>query len=271
MINIKVLSEFAEVTYNLPNSEKRQTKIMGLSEIPALFDTKISFDSGILPLFGKENAYGIQRIIQRDQDYTVLVQAINPYVNTLHEDKTKFEKDKLTKLGIAHFPIEYQDDVIYYRDESEAYCHESIYYPNLLLSLHLKKDSKGMMRIDKSGLLAYKDGFITDDTQLYAFPFSNTHNGSTYGQICWGHQSAPRITGLAQSVGIIHSFLGAIMNRDLYQPLTVHGQTLQTSSELLTYMAIRSSELSRFPYEDISLTKVIKYRDLVSYVNQNWK
>lgn len=267
MINIKVLKDFAEVSYQISGSQKKETKIVGLSEIPLLFDTKISFDSGILPLFGNENALGIQRLVQRDNYYYVLVQGINPFLNTRHVAGNVFTDKDLKNFKLNH--IENTDLLISKKDD--VYEYKNVYYPNLLMSLMLKKETKGTLKIEKSGILAYSDHFISEDTQLYEFPFSNTHSGSVYGQICWGGQGTPQLGSLAQSVAIMQSFLGSTMNHDLYKKAYVNGHALETSSDLLTYLSLKSSELSAFPYKDIEMKKIIKYNDLMSYLNQNWK
>jgi len=266
MINIKVLSNCAEVSYQLPNSTKRQTKIIGISDIPNLFDTKISYDSGNLPLFAQQNAYGIQRIIQRDSQTIAFVQCINPYVNVLHTNKTTLDETARDLMGIKHITTK---DTEVIKKAGEYTCYHNIHLPNLLLAVSIKRDGKGF-HMSNSGLLCYKEGFITDQTQLYVFPFSNTYKDSSYGQICWGDQRVT-ITDVSQAVGVIHTFLGAAMNHHLYESKKINGFKTSCSSQILAYLALRSKEIEHFPYEAIDLKPIIKYADLVSYITTNWK
>lgn len=272
MINIKVLANHGEVTYT--HNGKKQVKIVALSDIPSLFDTKISFDSGILPIFGETNAYGIQRIVRRDNSYIVMIQAINPFLNTLNNYNCGSEviNKKLKALKIT--PSVKFEDVVKTRslgDQGSAYCYNNVYYPNLLMCLNLR-ESNGKLTINNSGVVAFKDAFITDTTELYNFPFSNTYKGTIFGQICWGSLGTPRLDSLAQSVGVLHTFLGGVMNRDLFQPLTITGgETLGSSNEVLGYLAMRSPEINSFPYNEINLIKTTTYKDLVAYTQQNWK
>jgi hypothetical protein len=267
MINIKVLADCAEVSYQLPNSNKKQTKIIGISDIPALFDTKISYDSDILPLFGEENAYGVQRIIQKDNQTIIFIQCLNPFVNIKHTENNELDALKRAALDISHIKTK-QSDIV--KREGGAYVYKNIYMPNLLMMLCLKKDGRGSVTVPYSGVLCYEDTFITDQTQLYRFPFSNTYDGSTYGKICWGDQSCA-VKSVAQSIGLIHSFLGGVMNVHLFTPFKIKNQMMQCSSQVLAYLSLRSEELKAFPYSDFNLKKEIKYKELVNFVGQNWK
>jgi hypothetical protein len=268
MINIKVLKDCAEVSYQLPNSTKKQTKIIGISDIPGLFDTKISFDSGILPLFGTENAYGVQRIIQKDNQTLVFIQAINPFVNVMHTVNSELTATARTSLGISHIKTKHSE--ITSKSPEGFTIYKNIYFPNLLMMLNLTKDGRGNMMVKDSGLLCYKEAFLTDNTQLYRFPFSNTHKDSTCGKICWGSQSA-QANSLAQSIGVIHSFLGAVMNHHLFDSFKIKDFSAVCSSQVLAYLALRAPEITSFPHADFNLKKVIKYNDLVNYIGQNWK
>lgn len=267
MINIKVLKDCAEVSYKLPNSEKRQTKIIGISDIPALFDTRITFDSGPMPLFGQQNAYGVQRIIQKDSSIVVFIQCINPFVNVQHTNFTELSEGVRSDLGISHIKTKQKD--ITMKGEDNCTIYKNIHLPNLLMAVQLQKDSSGITYVNHSGLLCYQDSFVTDQTQLYRFPFSNVYKDSVYGKICWGSQSCDA-DSVSQSIGIIHSFLGGIMNTHLFQSFKVKNHTFNCSSQILAYLALRSDELETFPYADFNLREVIKYNDLVNYIGQNW-
>ena len=273
MLEIKVLKDYAEVKYQNNNGSK-QTKVIAISDIPALFDTKILFDSGILPLFGEENVYGVQRIIQKDSSYIMVIQALNPFVNTLHNDSFSVNDDHRSSWGIKDNKAKSKDVITKISVSGEysdsAYCYKNIYMPNLLMVIHFKMQS-GKYRAVNSGLLCYQDAFITDQTQLYEFPFANTYKGSTYGSICWGNMN-PQVDSISQSVGLLHMFLGGIMNNDLYQRVKLtNGYEFNRANELLAYLAVRSEELDRFPYMDIQLNKEVKYGELISYINTNWK
>ena len=267
MINIKVLKDCAEVSYEIPG-RKKQIKVIGISDIPGLFDSKILFDSGMLPVFGTENSYGIQRIIQKDNQMIVFVQGINPFVNMLHTECSDLDENARELLGIGSIKTAFSEYTK--KHEEGATCYKNVYLPNLLMSVQLKKDSKDCWKVHNTGLLCYKDHFISDQTQLYKFPFSNIYRGSTYGSICWGSEN-PVASSAGQAVALIHSFLGAIMNTHLFDPIKIKGYEIQCSSELLAYLSLRSEDINCFPYEDINLSKVIKYNDLISYLNQNWK
>ena len=134
MIEIKILEDYAEISYK-ESGNKTVKRIVGVSEIPNLFDTKISFDSGILPVFGKQNAYGVQRIIQRDNSYIILVQGINPFLNVLHTTKSVLSINDLKNAGVSK-PAEYKEEDIVVRKDN-VYCYKNIYSPNLLMSIHL--------------------------------------------------------------------------------------------------------------------------------------
>lgn len=266
-------NEYAEVKYQGSNGTK-STKVIAISDIPALFDTKILFDSGILPLFGEENAYGVQRIIQKDNSYIILIQAINPFVNTLHYDSLTISDSMKESWGIGDNEVKSKDVItkmpVNTEESRMAYCYKNIYMPNLLMSLHLKMEG-GKWRAYNSGLLCFEDQFITDNTQLYEFPFANTYKSSTHGSICWGNMN-PRVDNIAQSVGLLHMFLGGIMNNDLYQSVKLsNGHVFNRAHEILGYLAVRADELNRFPYRDIVLAKEVKYGELISYINTNWK
>jgi hypothetical protein len=269
MIEIKVLKDYAEVAYQQPGSNKQVRKIVNVSDIPALFETKVTYDSGILPLFGQQNAYGIQRIIQKDNSIIVLVQAINPYVNILHTQDSELDTGTRIDLGIGHITIPHSDIVEYKGDYT---CYKNVYFPNLLMSLHLQKNSQGRFQLGGSGLLGFKDPFLTDETDLYDIPFSNTHKGGSHGGICWGDERVV-IDSLSQSVGVIHRFLGSVMNDHLFEEFMLKDWELQCSSELLAYLALRSAEgeITSFPWNDLDLQPLIKYKGLIAYLNQYWK
>lgn len=269
MINIKVLKDYAEVSYQQSGSAKLITKIIGVSEIPGLFETKITYDSGILPVFGQQNAYGIQRIIQRDQSTIVLIQAINPFANVRHTEYSPLNEDQREALGIGHIKT-LSEDVI--QDEEEYAIYKNIYFPNLLMSLHLKKDKHGNLHVGGSGLLGFKDSFVTDETQLYDLPYSNLYRGGSHGGICWGNQSLA-INSVAQSVGILHNFLGATMNKDLFDEFDIHDYEVGCSSKMLAYLALRANagEITSFPHDDIQLEPLIKYKGLIAYLTEQWK
>lgn len=273
MLEIKVFKDYAEVKFQ--SGSTKQTKVIAVSDIPGLFDTKVLFDSGILPIFGEENVYGIQRIIQKDSAITVLIQALNPFVNVLHstnfsilEDYKKHWKiqDNKTKVKDIITSVSRSETL----DRDSAYCYKNIYLPNLLMSIQLKMDG-GKYSARNSGLLCFEDPFLTDQTQLYEFPLSNTYKDSTAGNICWGNIN-PKVDSIAQSVGIMHMFLGGVMNNDLYRTVALaNGYKFQQSNELLAYLACRNEELERFPYRDVILNKEVKYGELISYLNANWK
>ena len=268
MINIKVLKDCAEVSYNLPGSSKKQIKVVSISDIPNLFDTKITFDSDAMPIFGNENAYGIHRIIQKDNQIIALVQCLNPFLNILHTNFTDLTEKQREDAGIGHIKKKAEDYLIT-KDDGSA-CYKDVYFPNLLMSIQLKSDGVDGWRVSNSGVLCFKEQFITKETQLYRFPFSNIYRGSTYGSICWGNE-IPIANNLAQSVSLIHSFLGAVMNTHLFEPFYVKNFEFKCSSEFLSYLSLRSEELESFPYKDVPLQKIIKYQDLINYLTQNWK
>lgn len=273
MINIKVLKDCAEVSYALPNTTKRQTKIIGISEIPALFDTKISYDSGNLALFAQHNAYGIQRIIQRDNQTLVFVQCINPFVNILHTNKAELSTATKEAMGIAKHEAKIKDVITsseYTSDGRKATTYHNVHLPNMLYAISIKQNGNGQYSKTHDGLLCYKENFISDNTQLYHFPLSNTYKNSACGQICWGNVSN-RVDNPSQAVGAITSFLGGIMNTHLYESININGHRTICSSEVLAYLALRSKEIESFPHDAIKLRPNIKYGELVSYVTQNWK
>lgn len=267
MINIKVLKDCAEVSYQVPGTTKHQVKIIGISEIPGLFDSKINFDSDLIPLFGTENAYGIQRIIQKDNKIIVLVQAINPYLNILHTNLSNIAFDDRQKLNISHIK---KDSLDICEAKGDVFCYKNVHLPNLLMSIELIKSSSENWKVGNTGLLCYQDQFITKNTQLYDFPFSNIYRESIFGRICWGDEK-PYANSITQSVGLIHTFLGAIMNTHLFDSFAINGFEFECSSQLLAYLSLRSDELNAFPYKDIPLKKVVKYEDLINYLTQNWK
>lgn len=273
MFEIKVLKDYAEVKYQTSSGAK-STKVIAISDIPALFDTKVLFDSGILPLFGEQNAYGVQRIIQKDNSYIILIQALNPFVNTLHFDNFSINDEVKEKWGIKENTVKAKDVITRVSvdnvHQQSAFCYKNIYMPNLLMSLHLRKNG-GRFQAMNSGLLCFEDAFITENTQLYEFPFANTYKGSTHGSICWGNMS-PTVENIAQSVGLLHMFLGGIMNNDLYQQVKLaNGHSFSRAHEILAYLAVRADELDRFPYRDFRLNTEVKYGELISYINTNWK
>lgn len=268
MINIKVLSDCAEVTYHKAGTDKKQTKLIGISEIPGLFDTKISYDSGNLALFGKENAFGIQRILRRDSQTIAFIQGINPYMDIYHNRMAVFEKSTREKLGIDHLPYDEEKGICEEINQNK-YLYRNVRFPNLLMVLSLKEQG-GRVSVARSGLLAYEDMYINDETQLYDFPFSNTYKGDSTGNICWGGHRV-NLDQTSQAVGVMHTFLGGIMNHHLFNPFKIKDQNINCSSMLLGYLSVRAEELERFPYEDIPLKKNIQYKNLVNFVRQNWK
>lgn len=268
MINIKVLKDCAEVSYNLPGSSKKQVKVMAISDVSNLFDTKITFDSDALPIFGNENAYGIHRIIQKDNQIFAFVQCLNPFINVLHTNFSDLTEKQREDAGISHITKKAEEYIT--PKEDGSYCYKSIYFPNLLMSIQLKSDGVDRWSVYNSGVLCFKEQFITKETQLYRFPFSNIYKGSTYGSICWGNET-PIANNLAQSVSLIHSFLGAVMNTHLFEPFYIKNFQFKCSSEFLSYLSLRSDEIDSFPYKEVPLQKVIQYQDLINYLTQNWK
>lgn len=274
-INIKVLKDYAEVTYS--HASKKQTKVISLSDIPALFDTKVSFDSGPLPLFGSVNAFGIQRIIQKDSQYTVMVQALNPYVNQLQESLASETtiKDKFKKMDIPlkkKLDSVVEEKMIDEDDDYMAYCYKDIYYPNLLMTLHLKEQKDGKLQVVRSGILGFSDPFITDTTQLYDLPFANTSSKDMIGAICWGDMRLPHLDGLAGTIGLIHMFLGGVMNNDLFGQVPGKNNTrFDNAPDVLGFLALRSESISHFPYDEILMVKNTRYSDLVAYTQQNFR
>lgn len=104
-------------------------------------------------------------------------------------------------------------------------------YPNLIFTFEFRD---GAMR--SSTCFAVKEEFagITDETELYFFPYGNVNTSS--GSICWGGNSMrdykePR--SLEKAIGL---FFDAPMNTDLYQKsLSVKKEC--TLEELLTKMS----------------------------------
>ena len=266
MVEIKVLNNFAEVSYK--QNQKVIKKLVGISEIPALFDVKTVFDSGIMPVFGTQNAFGVQRIIQNDTGLIILVQAMNPFANVKHTEYRTLSEGQKEKLGISHISL---DPDSYVKDEDDYAVYKNVYFPNLLMSLHLKQGTNGYT-LGSSGILGFKEAFITDQTQLYDLPYSNLYRNGTHGGICWGSTEL-KIQSIAQSVSAIHSFLGSTMNTDLFDSFDINDMEIECSSQLLAYLAMRGTagELMSFPYDEIHLEPLIKYNGLISYLKGQWK
>lgn len=100
---------------------------------------------------------------------------------------------------------------IRYRDEEQLY---SIEFPKLIMQYALSKQGTNTKALIETRLFAIEDNHqpITEDTQLYAFPFPNVDKSN--GIVCWGANEALTIQSLLELERVFIWFVSAPFNED---------------------------------------------------------
>ncbi len=98
-------------------------------------------------------------------------------------------------------------DVIF--GEIEESLYKQVAYPKLLFWFDINKS----MQVLSANVVAVKDLLISEETELYRFPYSNVFES---GKICWTIKSDP-YSSLRQLEILPYIFLGATKNMDLYE------------------------------------------------------
>ena len=98
-------------------------------------------------------------------------------------------------------------------------------------------------RITKSLLYAVVDKNLTDESKLYHYPYGNVYRD---GRICWGSNSLPQISSLADFERVINLFFGAKTNNDLYEPPKVKHEEHEYAPSQLELISLMERE-DEFP------------------------
>lgn len=244
-VQINLNDGFAEIKYQSDGETKN--KLIDIDDLHSVFKDNVDMDTGDLGVWG-DNAIGIKRVISRGDKHWVLVDAVNPCV-----------------------------DVNYHTSSGSENLYKDVYFPSLMMALHLTKSgAKYSVEKKKSFLLCHHNMLLTNKDQLYKFPFGNVYKDGM-GRVCWGDVPVPRLENFSQAIGVLQMFLTGTMNSDLYSGSRLIGEgswsdKLGTSSgslrTKLKYLQ-KSSSVKSFPYESSSMVKKVTWENVVQYCKEN--
>src|SRR5690606_11494677 len=83
-------------------------------------------------------------------------------------------------------------------------------FPNLLFVFKLKEG-----RLSSKAVYCYKDTFVRNETELYAYPYANVFHG---GKMCFYLPGDNDIKDLVQLQSLPHVWRTTAMNDHLYDP-----------------------------------------------------
>lgn len=148
------------------------------SLVDALVCDKI-FDSGILPIFGK-NYIGVKQFIEHG-DTTIL----------------------LLESSASLRNVEYVS--------SDRVLIKDVPYPGLIMGVICRKEESKYKIIDTK-IYATRNPIFSEHDSLYRFPFGNVY---TNGSICWGGVGLSKIRSIKQACNLLNLFISSAMNNDL--------------------------------------------------------
>lgn len=200
-------------------------KNIGLASMSKILNRDTEFDSGMLPLYGR-NYMGIRRYIKAADREILFIEASS----TLKTIKHGYDRDDLEELS-------------------------NVRLPGLLMTVVLRTEGANL-RVSDTRLFSLRAPIMRDTDQICRFPLGNVYQPD--GRICWG--SAERdlsgIKSVNQAGGLLDSFLFSAMNDDLYG-----SGTTRTGTDVISHL--RSlQDLTDYPYEE--LKNEMNFKDLLS-------
>lgn len=236
-VQINMSDGFAEIKYE--DNGMTKNKLIDIDDLHAVFKDNVDYDSGDLGVWG-DGAMGIKRLISRGNKHWVLVDAVNPCLTT------NFGRSTI----------------------------KDMYYPSLLMGVHLVADgTKYRANKQKTFIFAHENMLLSDKDQLYFFPFGNAWSNGM-GRICWGSVQLPALDNFSQALGVMQMFLQGTMNSDLWENGRLVGRgdwkdKLSGSPTDKMKALTQAKGCERFPYENVTMKKKIKYNDLIKYCKDN--
>jgi hypothetical protein len=196
-----------------------------------------SIDTGLLPLYG--NSYiGIRRYMQFKDTHLVFVEA------SAGKRKAKYDSGN--------------------NDEDPS--DYIIPHPYLLMAIKLKETGDGTFKVAITRLFAMKTPLISDDAQLYKYPYGNVYTSSS-GKICWGgyqrQVDRSRYSNIMQSGELVNLFLNTGYNDDLFHREALPIRDVNSFRDVYSHMESKDE----YPYE--TLTETIKLNELISLLKNN--
>jgi hypothetical protein len=175
-------------------------KNINVDSMAKILNTDAEFDTGFLPLYGK-NYMGTKRYIKYPDKEIMLVEA-SPSWRTVKFDTGGGKIKELS--GVA--------------------------FPGLLMAVVCRPEKNGTLRIVHERLFATGSPTLRDTDILYRFPFGNVYED---GRICWGQvNESKNIKSISQAGSLLDTFLFNTMNSDLYYksepPLLAYLESLQS-------------------------------------------
>lgn len=161
-------------------------KNISLASMTKVLNEDAEFDSGFLPLFGK-NYMGARRFVKNPDKEILFIEAC-PALRT----------------------------VKYGREERDHKVFQNVAFPGLLLAAlcTVERSGKLVFSTGASRLYATAGPILRETDGLYSFPFGNVY---TDGRICWGNTDPCKgVSNLTQVGAVLDTFLYGLMNDDLY-------------------------------------------------------
>lgn len=176
-------------------------KNIGLPSLSKILTIDAEFDTGFLPIFGK-NYIGVKRYYKYPDKEIIFIEA-SPANRTVRFGK----------------------------GDSETKEFKNVAFPGLLMAITMRVKSNGQLEVANHKLFATPNPIIRDSDQLYRFPFGNVYSD---GGICWGNiNPSKNIRTLTQAAGLLDEFLYGRMNSDLYSSGRSSGMSLEKLLESL--------------------------------------
>ncbi|MDX1806665.1 MAG: hypothetical protein R3267_06545 [Paenisporosarcina sp.] len=124
----------------------------------------------------------------------------------------RYSTDDTGKFQRVTMMIPKQQFDIRYGEEEREFYH--IGFPKMVIQFLVESDKNNQMSIRETRLYAIKDCSqpITDDTQLYVFPYPNV--GKDNGIVCWGQNQRLTIKDIVELERAFAWFLSAPFNED---------------------------------------------------------
>lgn len=136
----------------------------------------------------------IQKSSSQDAHGIAIGKMPNGYYNAcVYEDGFKV----IVSVPAGIFPFQYFEEIF------------TIPFPRLVFKFTCKEG-----RVVTTGCYAAKDEVLTDQSELFHYPFSNVYED---GHICWGRNEIPKIECLADIDKLVNIFYGAPSNNDLWR------------------------------------------------------
>lgn len=203
-------------------------KNIGLQSMSRILNKDSEFDTGFLPLYGR-NYMGIKKYIKLGDKEIVFIEG-SPCNRTVKYYNRNIDNPNQDLLNVR--------------------------FPGLIMAVVCNVEKSGALKVVNTRLFATQGPVLRDSDQLYRFPFGNVYQPD--GRICWGSASheQQKIKNLTQAGSLLDTFLFSRMNSDLY------GGSCNKSGKNLDSYLESLKDISDFPYGD--LIPEISFKELTS-------